>query len=79
LHDISVNYENNNPAVNLFNEAQFDMKVEYNKLLDLYTQHNIFIVKPKKARFNKNYIQYIADKFKKYIDETLALLPRSPK
>jgi len=74
IFDVYIDPINNNPSVNLFNNASIDMKAEYNKLLDLYTQHNIFMAKPDKERFNKNYIQYIADKFKKYIDETLAPL-----
>jgi len=75
LQDIYVNILDNNPSVNVFNVKSINPKDEYNKLLDLYTQHKIFINKPKKSPYNKNYIHYIAKKFNQYINQELALLP----
>jgi len=75
IEDIRVEQSTHNPSVDLFNHRQVNMRDEYNKLLELYTQYKIFMVKPSKERFNRNYIQFIADKFKQFVDNSLAPLP----
>lgn len=77
LDDIGVNSADNRPRIHFdpFNPNSVDGEQEYQRLLDLFSQHHLFMSKPEKQAYNANYIEFVNQRFQQFIQENLASLP----